>query len=127
MDTRGTVQDLLRDAFSICESRGPTMALRSLERFPSERVESSEYLRGLFDAYRSASAAEKSKMRRAAEDLAGIGCCTPKRFSVLFGNTKKRIWFEGEFFEWQAWRYSWAVSKIRSCYACSKSCFVCLF
>ena len=60
MDKRTTIEDVLRDASSVCESRGPTMALRSLvERVPAEKVESSEFLQALFDAYRSASYAEK--------------------------------------------------------------------
>ena len=80
------MEDVLRDTFSVCESRGPTMALRSLtERVPAEKVESSEYLPALFDAYRSASTAEKSRMRRAVEDLASMGLALPRDFLFFMG------------------------------------------
>ena len=92
MDKRATIEDVLRDAFYNCESRGPTSALRSLTaRIPAEKVESSEYLRGLFDAYRSASAVEKSRMRRAVEDLASFNVALPRDFLFYLGVPRKEF------------------------------------
>ena len=92
MDTRGTIEDVLREAFYSCESRGPTSALRSLtERIPADKVKSSEYLRALFDAYRSASAVEKSRMRRAVEDLSSFGVALPREFLFYLGVPRKEF------------------------------------
>ena len=62
MDVRTTMLDILRDVFTVCEARGPTMALGKLKAaYSADRVESSEYLRAFVDAYQSASAAEKER------------------------------------------------------------------
>ena len=92
MDKRATIDELVRESFYNCESRGPTSALRSLTtRIPAEKVESSEYVRGLFAAYRSASAVEKSRMRRAVEDLAGFGVALPRDFVFYLGVPRKEF------------------------------------
>ena len=86
------MKDVLQDSFSLCESRGPTMALHLLtQRIPPDRVESNEYLRALFDAYRSASTAEKSRMKRAIEDLAGFGVGLPRDLLFLWGCQERSL------------------------------------
>ena len=95
MDNRSTVEEMLGHIFSICESRGPTIALRSLmEKAPVEKVESSEYLQALSDAYRSASIAEKSRMRRAIEDLACMGIALPRDLLFFMGFPQKEFGFK---------------------------------
>ena len=92
MDVRTTMLDILRDVFTVCEARGPTMALGKLrQRIPADRVESSEYLRALFDAYQSASAAEKRKMKRAAEDLECLGIYLPRDYLFSLGTPRKEF------------------------------------
>ena len=92
MDNRVTVRDVVWAALSTCESRGPTQALRQLKtRIPAETVQSSEYLQALFDAYKSASTAEKSKMRRAAEDLAGMSIALPRDILFYLGIPKREF------------------------------------
>ena len=92
MDKRGTIEDVLRDTFYNCESRGPTSALRSLtERIPADKVESSEYLRALFDAYGSASFAEKKSIRRSVEDLANVGVALPRDLLFYLGVPRKEF------------------------------------
>ncbi len=83
MDRRTTLQDIVVDALSHCELRGPTRALGLLmERIPTKEIESSEYLQALVSTCKSASAAEKNKMRRTIEELSGFGIALPR--DVLF-------------------------------------------
>ena len=92
MDNRSTIKDVVLAALSTCESRGPTQSLRQLKgRIPIETVQSSEYLRALFDAYGSASTAEKSRMRRAAEDLAGMSIALPREILFYLGIPKREF------------------------------------
>ena len=92
MDGRSTVQLVLEDASSVCGSCGPTRALRSLkQRIPPALVESNEYLAALFDAYGSASIAEKRKMRRVAGDLESFGVSVPRDLLFFLGVPQKEF------------------------------------
>lgn len=92
MDVRSTIGQIVLDSLSNCESRGPTSAQRLLVgRIPLEEIESSEGLRTLVAAYKSASAAEKRKMRRAVEDLAGFGVHLPRDLLFYLGVPRKEF------------------------------------
>ena len=86
MDVRSTVQLVLQDASSVCESCGPTRALSSLrQRIPPDLLKSDECLAALLDAYGSASMAEKRKMRRVAGDLESFGIALPRDLLFFLG------------------------------------------
>lgn len=83
MDTFVTQEDIVKQTIEICESRGPTAALRRLYQLvPTERIAKSVYLRALSDAYGSASVGEKDRLRTAAKHLSCFGVDFP--LDILF-------------------------------------------